>query len=66
MKKKTKKRKKLGEGFIWFIGNGAEGYTGVSLYEGYSATGRKLPFKLHDLGAWQKVCLYAEYEERKR
>jgi hypothetical protein len=61
VKKNTKKRRKLGAGYIWFVGSGANGYTGISLYKGAHATGPEVALKLHGLGAWQKVNLYAEF-----
>ena len=66
MKKPTKKpkMKRLGTGYIWF---GREegrraGYTNVSLLERpHGGAGNPLvEIKLHDLGAWKKVRLWAE------
>lgn len=55
--------KKLGEGYIWFgCEKGSLAYTNVSLAtKPNRADGNRLvEIKLHRLGAWQKVRLWAE------
>lgn len=55
--------KKLGEGYIWFGFDEKTGeYARVSLAKlPNRAMGNKLvPIKMHRLGAWQKVRLWAE------
>lgn len=58
---KSKKRHKLGEGFIWFGDHGPAGYTNVSLCVGPNGTLPRAILKVGPLGGWQKVKLYAEY-----
>jgi hypothetical protein len=62
--KKTKKRHKLAEGYIWFSSD-VRGpyYTHVSLTTLSDGRGGCVPIKIGKLGGWQKVKLYAEYTE---
>ena len=63
-KPKTKKRQKLGQGFIWFGGKdlgGVEGYTEVCLTRERDGRGGRSTIKTGKLGGWQKVNLYAEW-----
>lgn len=64
MKKKTKKRQRLGQGFIWFSGKvygRREGYTEVCLTVEPDGKGGRTRIATGRLGGWQKVRLYAEW-----
>lgn len=63
---KSKKRQKLGEGYIWFVSEGSGGYLSITLYNGKNGHGKKIAIDPKGLGAWQKVKLYAEYVPMKR
>jgi len=61
-----KKLKRLGEGYIWFNWDEKTGtYTSVSLATKPNRTlGKKrIPIKMHRLGAWKKVRLLVEVIE---
>jgi hypothetical protein len=63
---KIQKLKKLWEGFIWFLWDHRAGtYTGVQLAtKPNQADGNKaVPLKMHRLGAWKKIRLWAEVLE---
>lgn len=66
MVKKTRKRQKLGQGYIWFSGqifSRGEGYTEVVLTAGPDGQGGRTRIKTGRLGAWKKIRLYAEWDE---
>lgn len=63
---KTTKRKLLGQGYIWFSKSGGTEYTYVTLYTERHGGGDHAPISIGELGAWQKVKLYAEYTKDKR
>ena len=61
---KSKKRQKLGQGFIWFRGEMSgrdQGYTEICLTKEPDGHGGKTRIKVGRLGGWQKVKLYAEW-----
>lgn len=65
--KRSKKMKRLGAGYIWFgKETGPMGaYTHVSLFKRPNGgpDNPLVELKLHDLGAWKKVRLWAEVLE---
>lgn len=62
-KKKTKKRAKLGQGYIWFSPRDDDGpmFKRVTLYQEMHGHGKAVELETHGLGAWKKVKLYAEW-----
>lgn len=62
-KPKRKKRRKLAKGYIWFFKGDQGEYNSLCLFKGRNATGDRVPIKMGPLGAWQKVSVYAEWEE---
>ena len=61
-KTRTKKRQKLGAGYIWFAHDpGEASYTKVLLTQRPHGQGGLIPLDIGGLGGWKKVALYAEW-----
>jgi len=61
-KPRTRKRQKLGTGYVWFVRDSGEaGYTKVLLTKEPNGQGGPVPIKYDGVGGWQKVNLIAEW-----